>query len=324
MISAGEPSGGGWPSALAFDNPLLPSPSQDPWVMFHEGVFHALNTDGQRIFLRRSSSVLNLFRQPAALVWKAPRRGANAKHLWAPELHRLDGRWFIYYAADDGRNRNHRLWALEAAGDDPAGPYRSRGMIQTGGWSIDGAVFRGLDGQLFLLWSGWEGPEKGNQNLYIAPMSDPVTLRRPRVLLSQPDEPWERRGAAIIEGPAVLRRGGVTCVVYSASASWTVHSCLGMLVNRDGDYLNPASWVKMGPVFERTAEAWGVGHCSLLAHHREGGIIFYHAKTRRNRGWRDRNIRAQTFAWDATGLPCFGAPVAARMGSCPRHGPLRG
>ena len=291
-----------------FANPLLPAPSQDPWVTRHEGVFHAVNTDGRKIFLRRSEEVRDLFRQPAVTVWRAPVRGANAKHLWAPELHRLDGRWFIYYAADNGRNCNHRLWVLAAAGDDPAGPYRDAGMIDTGGWSIDGHIFSGDDGERFLLWSGWEGPLKGAQNLYIAPLKDPLTLSGPRVLLSQPTEPWEQRGAAICEGPAVLRRGEVTCVVYSASASWTVHSCLGMLVHRGGDFLDPAAWTKQGPVFQRTAQVWGIGHCSVVQD-MDGDVIFYHAKTRRTHGWRDRNIRAQTFGWDAGGVPCFGAPV---------------
>ncbi len=293
---------------LPFPNPLLPAPSQDPWVMCHAGVFHGLNTDGGKIFLRRAADVRDLFRQPAVTVWQAPARGANAKHLWAPELHRLDGRWFVYYAADNGRNCHHRLWALEAAGDDPAGPYRDAGRIETGGWSIDGTVLGGGDGGRLLLWSGWAGPKKGAQNLYIAPLGDPLTLGGPRVLLSEPTETWEQRGAAVCEGPAVVRRGGVTCVVYSASASWTVHSCLGMLVNRDGDYLNPASWTKLGPVFQRTAQVWGIGHCSLLQEP-NGGVIFYHAKTRRRHGWRDRNIRAQTFTWDPAGVPFFGAPV---------------
>ena len=291
-----------------FPNPLLPAPSQDPWVTCWQGRFLALNTDGRKIFLRRSGDVRRLFRESAVTVWRAPVRGENAKHLWAPELHRLDGHWFIYYAADDGRNRNHRLWALEAAGDDPAGPYRDAGQIETGGWSIDGTVFHGAGGGRFLLWSGWDGPLKGAQNLYIAPLRDPLTLAGPRVLLSEPVEDWERRGAAVCEGPAVLRRGGVTCVVYSASASWTVHSCLGMLVNRDGNYLHPGSWTKQGPVFQRTAQVWGIGHCSLIPE-ADGGVIFYHAKTRRAHGWRDRNIRAQTFGWDAEGVPCFGAPV---------------
>ena len=244
-------------------------------------------------------------------MWQAPPRGGNSKHLWAPELHRLGDRWFIYYAADDGRNRNHRLWVLGSTGDDPAGPYRCLGRLETGGgWAIDATVFRGEEGSLCLLWSGWAGAEKGPQNLYVAPLSDPLTLSGPRVLIAQPEEPWEQRGgAAICEGPAAVQRNGTTCVIYSASASWTTHSCLGMLVNRTGDFLDPDAWVKHGSVFERTKNIWGVGHCSLVSLESGEGFIFYHAKTRRTHGWRDRNMRAQRFSWDAAGLPCFGAPI---------------
>jgi GH43 family beta-xylosidase len=82
-----------------------------------------------------------------------------------------------------------------------------------------------------------------------------------------------------------------------------------MLVNESGGYLNPRAWKKMGPVFSRTPQVWGVGHASFVALD-EAGLIFYHAKTRRHRGWRDRNIRAQNFTWNEEGLPCFGAPFS--------------
>ncbi len=288
----------------SFDQPLLPAPSQDPWVTAHGGVYLGLLTDGQRILLRRSPDLATLFRQPPTLVWRAPPRGPAAKHLWAPELHRYNDGWIIIYAADDGRNRHHRLWMLASQGSDPIGPYHDRGMIETGGWSIDGTLLPSPDGRRFLLWSGWETSAKGPQNLYLAPWRGASTLDGPRVLLARPDQPWEQRVSAIIEGPAVWQRDGLTCVVYAASASWSVHACLGMLVNRDGDYLNPASWTKTGPVFPSTKERWGIGHCSLVPHG-DGGTIFYHAKTRRTRGWRDRNIRAQHFQCDAEGTPCF-------------------
>ena len=297
-----------------FHNPLLPAPSQDPWVTHHAGHYLALTTNGQRIFLRQSANVVNLFQQPPLTVWQAPVSGPNSKHLWAPELHRVNDRWFIYYAADNGRNRNHRLWALASVSDDPTDPYLCQGMIETGGfWAIDATLLHGENQPTFLLWSGWEGKEKGPQNLYIAPLRDPLSLAGPRVLLTRPDQSWEQRGgAAICEGPAVLRRGTTTYLLYSASASWTVHSSLGMLVHRGGDYLDPASWSKVGPVFERTAETWGVGHCSLLSIDQEHGAIFYHAKTRRTHGWRDRNIRAQPFRWTSEGLPMFDPPVSLR------------
>lgn len=292
-----------------FVNPLLPKPSQDPYVVFHEGLYHAISTDGRALFVRSSRDVVELYRREPIAVWTAPPRGRNSKHVWAPELHLIGSNWFIYYAADNGRNRNHRLWVLESESADPAGRYRCRGVLQTGGWAIDGTLCRDGQGRFFLVWSGWPGPHPGPQNLYIAQMSDPATLKGARTLLTEPDESWERRGARVCEGPAVLQRNGVTCVVYSASASWTPDHCLGLLVNRNGDFLDRRAWQKIGPVFKRNAAVWGVGHCSFLKTHHGADLIFYHAKTRRKHGWRDRNIRAQAFSWNADGLPRFGSPV---------------
>jgi GH43 family beta-xylosidase len=262
------------------------------------------------LFVRSSCGVVDLYRQKPVAIWTAPRRGPNSKHIWAPELHFIDRKWFIYYAADNGRNRNHRLWVLESLSVDPAGRYRCRGELQTGGWAIDGTLCRDARGRLLLIWSGWPGVHPGPQNLYIAEMSDPATLKESRTLLTEPLEPWERRGAPVCEGPAVLRRDGVTCVVYSASGSWTADHCLGLLVNRQGDLLDRAAWRKVGPVFARTTEVWGVGHCSFVTTHHGSHLMFYHAKTRLKNGWRDRNIRAQGFTWDADGIPQFGSPVS--------------
>lgn len=293
-----------------FRNPLLPSPSQDPWITFHHGEFLALNTDGQRIYLRRSREILRLFEEGPTLLWTAPRRGPCSRHLWAPELHRIADGWFIYFAADDGRNANHRVWALSTAVDDPAGPYALGGRLETGGWAIDATLLHGAAGERYVVWSGWAQEGVTAQNLYIAPLADPLTLAGPRTLLCRPTQRWEIHGARVCEGPAVLRRDGVTCIVYSAGASWTVRSCLGMLVHRGGDYLDPGAWRRTGPVFTSTPEVWGVGHPSFTHDPASGtDLIFYHAKTRRRRGWRDRNIRAQAFGWTADGLPHFGLPA---------------
>jgi GH43 family beta-xylosidase len=36
-------------------------------------------------------------------------------------------------------------------------------------WAIDGSVFE-HKGQLYLIWSGWEGDTNGTQSIYIARM----------------------------------------------------------------------------------------------------------------------------------------------------------
>lgn len=292
-------------------NPLLPPHSADPWIIAHEGFYYYCESrnDMRSICVRKSRTIAGIADDPGFYVWHAPPKGGNAHAVWAPELHWLDGRWFIYYAADDGENENHRMWVLESESSDPQGSYRCRGFLQTGGWAIDGTILETDPGTRYFIWSGWPGRENGQQNLYIAPMRDPLTLAGERILLCAPDQPWERNAMPICEGPQVLKRNGSFFIVYSASGSWTADYCLGMLVNRTGDILNPTAWEKRGPVFQRTETIWGVGHCSFVKSPcRTQDWILYHSKSLERHGWEDRDVHAKPFSWTAEGLPDFGVP----------------
>jgi GH43 family beta-xylosidase len=295
------------------NNPILPPHSADPWMILHEGsYYYCQSAHGDTgIRLRRSPTIAGIAHDEGMVVWNAPRRGRNSRSIWAPELHLIKDRWFIYYAADDGDNANHRMWTLESVGPDPLGPYVCRGSLATGGWAIDGTPLILDDGRMFFLWSGWPGRRNGQQNIYIAPMSDPSTISGPRVLICEPDQPWERVAMPICEGPQVLRNKGTTFVVYSASGSWTEDYCLGLLTNKDGDVLNPASWTKRPtPVFQKTEQVWGLGHCSFVKSScQTQDWIIYHAKSSKKEGWEDRDVHAKQFAWTAEGVPDFGAPT---------------
>ncbi len=280
-------------------------------MILHGGNYYYCESRNKRqIFIRRSRTIAGIGQDEGVCVWTAPAQGRNSDNVWAPELHLIDGRWFIYFAADDGRNANHRMWVLECEGSDPCGKYKCRGQLETGGWAIDGTVLKLDDGRKYFLWSGWPGRRDGQQNLYIAPMKDPLTIAGSRVLLATPEQGWERVGMPICEGPQVLRRNGDIFVVYSASGSWTPDYCLGLLHNRTADVLNPANWVKHGPVFQKTEEVWGVGHCSFVKSvcQREDWII-YHSKSSLTPGWEDRDVHAKPFQWSSDGLPDFGRPV---------------
>lgn len=237
-----------------------------------------------------------------------------ARNLWAPELHRIDGRFYIYFAADDGHNPNHRMWVLAADTNDPDGRYSLVSRLETERWAIDGTVLDAGSGDRFFVWSGWPGQRNGQQNLYLARMKSPVELDRKRVLLTTPDQPWERKGMPICEGPQVLRRNGRTFIVYSASGSWTEDYCLGLLTHSGGDMTDPATWRKVGPIFAKNEHALGVGHCTFVTtpDEREDWIV-YHAKTSRRHGWSDREVRAQRFGWTAMGSPLLGEPVSPAL-----------
>ena len=60
---------------------------------------------------------------------RRPSTGPCSREVWAPEIHFLDGRWYVYVAASDGQNRNHRMWALQSEGADPFGKYRPRAAL---------------------------------------------------------------------------------------------------------------------------------------------------------------------------------------------------
>jgi GH43 family beta-xylosidase len=286
-------------------------------MIYHGGFYYYCETRNQRqIFIRRSRTIAGIGQDLGTCVWKAPAQGGNSNNVWAPELHLIDGKWFIYYAADDGRNANHRMWALECESPDPRGRYRCRGVIETHGWAIDGTVLNN-DGRKYFIWSGWPGKRNGQQNIYIAPMKDAVTLSGPRVLIAKPDQPWERIAMPICEGPQVLKRNGDVFIVYSASGSWTADYCLGMLHNNSHDMLNPAAWAKHGPVFQKTEQVWGVGHCSFVKSLAENeDWIIYHSKSSRTPGWDDRDVHAKQFTWNSDGFPDFGTPL-------PRSAPIQ-
>jgi GH43 family beta-xylosidase len=295
-------------------NPILPPHSADPWMVFHGGVYYYCESrDKRHIYIRRSRSIAGIGDDPGCWVWSAPLRGMNSDNVWAPELHLVDGKWYIYYAADDGNNRNHRMWVLESEDADPRGTYRCRGMLDTQGWAIDGTLLTTNNGNRYFIWSGWPSKRNEQQNLYIAPMRDPATLAGPRVLLATPDQPWERVEMPICEGPQILKRNDDIFIVYSASGSWTTDYCLGLLHTRSQDLLNPSVWTKHGPVFKKTDHVWGVGHCSFVKSlcQTEDWII-YHSKSSRHPGWTDRDVHAKRFDWSSDGFPDFGTPV-------PRH-----
>jgi GH43 family beta-xylosidase len=313
-----------------FTNPIAEH-GHDPWVILKDGWYYYCRViPGNRIAVSRTRHLPLIDRTPRSVVWSPPPNTPYSHNVWAPELHYLQGAWYIYFAADDGRNENHRMYVLEGTTQDPLDPFEFRGQITdpTNRWAIDGTVLKmpvapasgrctggtPVPPRLYFIWSGWEGTQNVQQNLYIAPMRDPLAIDGPRVLISEPEHPWERIGSPRVnEGPQVLWSpdGEHLHIIYSASGSWTDDYCLGRLTWTGGDVLDRASWVKHPePVFRRTERVFGPGHASFTTSHgRLQHWIVYHAAKRQGSGW-DRDVRTQRFSWRRDGTPDFGTPLA--------------
>lgn len=291
-------------------NPVSPH-GADPWVVRKDGMYYYCHSRNGSIWVNTNRTLQGAVRFAGRKVWTPPSGKPWSKELWAPELHFLRGKWFIYVAADDGDNANHRMVVLESETADPLGNYLFRGKISDASdkWAIDGTVLE-LDGKLYFVWSGWEGVVNVQQNLYIAPMSDPTTISGPRRLISEPDRDWERIGRPFInEGPQVLQHNGQTFIIYSASGSWTDHYCLGRLRLVGVDPLAPKAWIKCRtPVFGGTATVFSPGHASFTkSPDGQEDWIVYHTARHRGAGW-DRDINIKPFTWAIDGNPVFGYP----------------
>lgn len=259
------------------------------------------------------------------LVWSAPPDGPYSKQVWAPELFRIDDRWYVYFAASDGDDDNHLTYVLESDSDDPLGGYTLHGPLQTGDshqpgapnvWAIDLTVLEHRDAR-YALWSGRPMSGVNQQDLYIARLDTPTSIGSDRVLFCRSGEvAWERiddtDGRGLAEAPQVLRNGPRTFVVYSCAASWLPTYKMGILELVGDDPLDPAGWERQpDPAFQSTDMTYGVGHAGYVTSPdgREWWQVF-HAKQDREPGWR-RAIYAQPMRWRGDGSPDLGQPVRA-------------
>jgi len=311
----------------------------DPWMISGNGVYYLTFTLANRIEIWESPLMEDFFNARKTVVWQ-PKKGSQwSADMWAPELHSLNGVWYIYATASHPGvgNRGHRTIVLRSTHQDPTeqstweflGPVK--GMPEQ--FSIDATVFRPSDQDLYICWSGWPPSDSSDtqQNLYITQMVSPEEVVSeailPPVCISSADHPWERfdggkRG--INEGPTWLNlpNGAFTGIVYSGHASFTSEYKLGLLrlVAPNADPLDPKSWVKRPiPLLvndQSMPGPYAPGHASFLPSLNagdEGVFCIYHATANWGEGFRNRKARVITLGPEAFGseaqpVCCSNAP----------------
>jgi GH43 family beta-xylosidase len=303
--------------ATTFQNPVLSS-GPDPWVTEKDGFYYYMHTTGNNLRLWKTAKMSELGSATSKVIWTPSASGVASRDIWAPEIHFLDGKWYVYFTAGPGNCcGGQRLWVLENAAADPTtGTWVEKGQIAVPNqdlWAIDATILE-QNNKRYLLWSGQEAGSV-EQRLYIAPMSNPWTISGPRAELSRPEYPWERNGdPKVNEAPQVLKRNNKTFIVYSASHCNTDDYGLGLLTTSStADPMIPTSWTKSAtPVFikDPADRAYGPGHNSFFkSKNGQEDWILYHANAGPNQGCGDaRSPRMQKFTWNADDTPNFGTP----------------
>lgn len=313
---------------VKFSNPLVRQRA-DPHVTLHsDGFYYFTATVAQydRIELRRARTLDQLGKARPKVIWRKHASGVMGNHIWAPELHFIDGKWFMYFTAGTAEDKwAIRLYVLENSSPNPLeGRWVERGQLKTAweSFALDATTFAHR-GQRYLVWTQ-RRPEKEllATNIYIAAMDTPRSIGSAPVLLSTPEHGWEKVKFLVNEAPAVLVKNNQVFITYSASATDASYS-MGMLqADAGANLLDAASWRKRSePVFASSAAngQYGPGHNSFTTTpDGKTDVLVYHARNYRDIAGDplndpNRHTRAQVIRWRADGSPDFGVPVADRV-----------
>ena len=298
-------------------NPILET-GADPWLTERDGKWYFICTRKNCLELICAREVSEISQGEKRVVWLPPEKGPGSVELWAPELHWLDGRWIIYYAASDGtHDAGRRMHAVICDGDDPMkDPWSYLGMLNTAHAGLDGTVMMRGEEKYFLYAGYGDFPEHGSA-VYIARMKDLITLTGNEVCLTRPEYGWERNGGMPInEGPAVLWGSDRVFVAYSASTTWSEDYCLGLLTAAaDADFMQAESWTKSPkPVFVKSVEhqAMAPGHNCFCRIDGKDVIVYHAIDGHGGTGDLDtsrRGPRMHPVIWTENGTPDFGVPA---------------
>ena len=304
---------------VSFDNPIAEQRA-DPWVFkTQEGIYYLIATvpEYDRIVIRKAKTINGLKNAEEKVVWTRHEKGVMGHHIWAPELHRIAGKWYIYFAAGEAEKIwNIRMWVLSNASDDPMdGQWTEEGRIKTerASFSLDATTFE-HKGKRYLIWAqNVRGGDHGTA-LVLSEMKDPLTLTGPELVITEPEFSWERQKYNVNEGPAVIKHNGKIFVTYSASAT-NDNYCIGLLwIDEDDDLMDLSNWTKSpGPVFysNEEVERYGPGHNSFTTDESgEHVIMIYHARNYKEIQGHElsdpnRATRARLVRWTESGFPDF-------------------
>ena len=250
--------------------------------------FGSVDNGYDRIVLRRSETVDGLSNETETTIWKAHPEGNMAKHIWAPEIHYIKDKWYVFFAAGDKEQIwNIRPYVLMCDGNDPINDSWTECGIMKGqkddtlsftNFSLDMTYFEN-NGTHYLIWA----QIYGDSSLFMATIDPekPWQLTSKPVLLTKPEYEWEKVKHRVNEGASVLKIKDKVYVFFSASGTGAEY-CMGVIyADKSSNLLDSSSWTKVPyPVLtteDLEGEA-GPGHNSFVINETGKILLVYHAR----------------------------------------------
>ncbi len=279
-----------------------------------------------RIILRRAKSIDSLANAEEKVIWHEKNSSTAFRFIWAPEIHKIGGKWYVLFAASGSENN---VWDIDChiimcGGDDPYNDeWIDKGKLiacegdnfSFRGFSLDMTYFE-CNGNHYLAWA----QNGGNSNVYLATINPetPWKTTCPAMLLTKPEYDWEKIRIPVNEGPAAMIHNGKIYLAFSASATGPEY-CIGLMyADENADLMNIESWTKLSTPLLTSDDLegeYGPGHNSFVKDENGDWIFVYHSRDeicfKGECGYSNqdslydpcRSARKRRVYWDENGFP---------------------
>jgi beta-xylosidase len=266
-------------------NPVFPGWYADPEGAIFEGRYWIYPTYSapydKQVFL-------DAFSSPDLVQWSKHNRILDTasirwakRAMWAPSVTAKDGKYFLFFGANDIQNNNQYGGIGVAVADNPAGPFRDHlqkpliDKFHNGAQPIDQFVFKDKD-QYYLIYGGWRHCNIAKLNSDFTgfiPYGDGTIFK-------------EITPEHYVEGPFMFVRNGKYYFMWS-EGGWTGPDYSVAYAVADSPF---GPFQRVGKILQQDANvATGAGHHSVV--HDEKKDKWYMVYHRRPLGQKDGNAR---------------------------------
>ena len=267
---------------------IVKGPDEKYYFTASYPAFDNVDSGYDRIILRSSDTVSGLPDAKEHTIWLAHTDGIMSKHIWAPEIHYIDGKWYVFFAAGNKDDVWHiRPYVLMCRGDNPiSDSWQEMGKMQAvdgddvsfNSFSLDMTYFE-HNGKHYVIWA----EIIGNSSLFMAEINpqEPWKLISKPILLTKPEYDWEKVRFSVNEGASVLKTDDKIYVFFSASGTGAEY-CMGMMwADINSDLMDISNWTKLDKPVLETADLVGEagpGHNSFVVDEDGDLLLVYHAR----------------------------------------------
>jgi len=331
-------------SSLYYNNSLFKDGPfvGDPFLLYDDGVFYLYGTTRKYVNPGKITEAFEVYFSTDLVNWTdggacyTPEKSDWCKsRLWAPEVYKIDGRYYMYYTgavSDTGV-----LHGSVCVADSPIGPFSNKVADGITGRkpifdfgsdfpTIDGTLFTDDDGSLYYFFvrdqigdnSSSGGTDVSTRStLWGVELENPYTIKEGSAPVkltevgrstiddkNKRSQAWELQQGKWNEGPFVLKHDGKYYLTYSANYFGSKYYAIGYAVSDSplGSYTKPKQAEIMGiDPKEDASRAYfcGTGHAMFLD---IGGEMFvvYHTLIPDTDTWRHFTVDRAGFREDGS------------------------